>query len=374
MMIVTNNKGPYYSGYGTYRSGGLKRLTNQVPYVRNSNGGTIIRHKEYIGDIGPSTLFTVDTFPLNPGMDQTFPWLSQIAMAYTQYKWRGLVFTYKTTSSDLVTSTNPSLGTVMMATDYNAAEEPFIDKRAMASYEFTTSSKPSMSFVHGVECEKRQTAESMFYTRDGPPKEGGDIRLYDIGSFSIATQGMQATDPNATIGELWVAYEVEFFKPRFDIDAGLEWDSHRGQTTGITPLALLGTLPISTLAGSNLGTTINYANNDIHVRFPADSSGKSFLVCYYFLSDTAGTGPATSFTGVGNDYCNVIQQRRDTPTTTKSARFDILVQIGNVPNTSNLPILIVTPNPLSNANFPISTITNRPTLNVIEVNNRFRLF
>ena len=218
-------------------------------------------------------------------MDQTFPWLSQLAMSFAQYKWRGLVFTYKTTSSDLVTSTNPSLGTVMMATDYNAAEEPFVDKRSMASYEFTTSSKPSLSFVHGIECEKQQTAEHMFYVRDGPPKDNGDIRLYDIGSFSIATQGMQSTDPNATIGELWVAYEIEFFKPRFDIDAGLEFD--RFEIEIPSEVWPIGNQSQLTLISGNLGGRLS-ASDDVlpwttpgqtwRYYFPPDASGKIFNI------------------------------------------------------------------------------------------------
>lgn len=216
-------------------------------------------------------------------MDQTFPWLSQIAMAFTEYKWRGLIFTYKTTSSDLVTSTNPSLGTVMMATDYNAAEEPFSDKRAMNNYEFTTTSKPSISFIHGVETDRNQTAHPTLFVRDSPPPPNADIRLYDIGQFCIATQGMQTTVPEATIGELWCSYEIEFLKPRFDVDAGLEFDSYLigGPSTPFP----MGQEHLWTYEGNLGGTLKDFGGNRIRYTFPPDSSDKTFNI--YILNQNS---------------------------------------------------------------------------------------
>lgn len=226
-------------------------------------------------------------------MDQTFPWLSQIAMAFTEYKWRGLIFTYKTTSSDLVTSTNPSLGTVMMATDYNAAEEPFADKRAMNNYEFTTTSKPSISFIHGVETDRNQTAHPTLFVRDSPPPPNADIRLYDIGQFCIATQGMQQTVNEATIGELWCSYEVEFLKPRFDVDAGLEYDAF---LTGIpsTPFPL-GQQHLWTYQGNLGGKLEDKGGNTIRYTFPADSSDKTFHFQILTQQNTASVTARTYF-------------------------------------------------------------------------------
>lgn len=325
-----------------------------MPGIKNSTNGVIIRHKEYIGDIGPSSLFAVSHFPLNPGMDQTFPWLSQIAMAFTEYKWRGMIFTFKTTSSDLVTSTNPSLGTVIMSTDYNAAEEPFEDKRTMENYEFTTSSKPSLSFVHAIECEKNQTAHPTLYTRDGPPPLNADIRLYDIGSFAIATQGMQSTVETATIGELWCSYEIEFLKPRFDTDAGLEYDTwyNKTQASNVFPFGQASGLVYE----GNLGGTLHLSDSQVkpaagqQVRyyFPADSSGKSFNI--WFLVEYAITSSgnmALPQLGTSNITPSYAVLGSSTPLWSANASdisgrrlyFNVFVKVGNIANQSNLPYL-----------------------------------
>lgn len=270
-----------------------------MPSIRNSDMGVIVRHKEYIGDIGPSQGFKASPYDLNPGMDITFPWLSQIAMAFTEYEWRGLCFTFKTSSSDLVTSTNPSLGTVIMGTDYNAIEATFTDKRTMENYEGTVSSKPSLSFIHCIETERKQTPQAKLYTRDGPPPQNADIRLYDIGKFCLATQGMQATDAGATIGELWVSYEIEFSKPRFDIDEGLEYDT--GEFGAVTTSFPLGH-PNDWKFSGNLGGVFSIPGGLAKVRytFPSDAGGKSFGINICMQLDATSSGNLTRYIITGS--------------------------------------------------------------------------
>lgn len=333
--------------------------------IKNSRGGVIVRHKEYIGDIGPSANFVVDTLEINPGMDICFPWLSQIAMAFQEYKWRGLIFTYKAQCSDLVTGTNPGLGTVIMATDYNAVENRFTDKRSMENYEFTTSSRPSASFVHMVETAKNQTAHPTLFTRDGPPPTGADKRLYDIGAFSIATQGMQATDATATIGELWVSYEIEFLKPRFQSDSGIEdtigsftATARTECTTGAT-FAMFGNPTAGAIVSSaavtykgDLGVVLSKgsAGQPARVTFPSDSSGKTFLI-QYKIAGTASAGTGTDFVAVltptannceGIDYYNGLTvgdywANPGSQLAGTQVVADYMVQIGNVPNQQTLP-------------------------------------
>lgn len=318
-------------------------LSGDLPQLQNSANGVIVRHSEYIQDIGPTNDFKANTYPLNPGMDQTFPWLSQIAMAFTEYKWRGCVFTYKTTSSDLVTSTNPSLGTVMMATDYNAVEEPFSDKRAMNNYEFTTSSKPSLSFMHGIECEKTQTANNILYTRDGKPPPNADIRLYDIGQFCIATQGMQSTALDATIGELWCTYEIEFLKPRFDVDAGLEFDVYTGNTVS-TATRLLGD-PGAWSNYGNLGGQLSSNDTTGYLRyeFPADSSDKTFQIWMTSSGATASVNNATTFATQQVFNCAHISSLLNQSNTTNLKQNEIFFlgyfRVGNVTSANQLPFI-----------------------------------
>lgn len=174
--------------------------------------------------------------PLNPGIAQTFPWMSQMADAYEEYRIKGMAFQFKSTSGEFVLNSvaggsSGALGTVVMATNYNAAVHPaFTDKKSMENYEFAQSAPPTRSMVHYIESKGPGTPVKTLYLRTGAKADDTDIRLYDIGTFAIATQGMIAEVDNATIGELWVAYEVEFFKPRYRVSGGktdhysLRWD------------------------------------------------------------------------------------------------------------------------------------------------------
>lgn len=74
-----------------------------------------------------------------------------------------------------------------------------------------------------IETKRSQSTLTRLYVRNQPVETGADIRLYDIGKFQLATQGMQNVvdpDANSSIGELWVTYQVKFFKPKIS-DIGL---------------------------------------------------------------------------------------------------------------------------------------------------------
>jgi len=87
----------------------------------------------------------------------------------------------------------------------------------MENYEFAVSTKPSNSFVHVVEVGQNVSPLTQLYIRTGPPTGfSEDLRLYDFGKFNIATYGQPGNSTNAgLIGELWVTYDVEFFKPKY---------------------------------------------------------------------------------------------------------------------------------------------------------------
>lgn len=208
------------SGFGDYKIATNSLLTGGLdpPSVVNTinNGSVIVRHREYLFDVQATTAFTIQPLPINPGLIQTFPWLSNIAQHFEQYKFRGLLFEFKSLSSDAVLSsaTSSALGSVVMATQYNALNPPFPDKFTMENYEFANSSKPSISFIHPVECAKRDTSIEELYVRGGAAPSGSDLRLYDLGTFNVATVGMQAD--SGVAGELWCTYEVELIKPKIN--------------------------------------------------------------------------------------------------------------------------------------------------------------
>nr|QKV51069.1 putative capsid protein [Crucivirus sp.] len=260
-------------GYGAYRRGrgGSRVLAGNPPTVQNSEGGFIVRHREFIGDMIGSSAFTTYAFSINPGISATFPWLASVAQNFEEWVPRGIIFNYKTTSSDSVVSTNANagLGTVIMATEYNPYNGTFASKQQMENYEFAKSCKPSMSMLHAVECSKNLNPMGSYFVRTAATPSTQDIRLYDLGLFQIAAQGMQAN--GSAIGELWVTYEIELRKPRIPVGVGGTDDGNTNfdhfavfnasvATVGVVPATPFGTsttVPIYPSSGSTLGGVLS---------------------------------------------------------------------------------------------------------------------
>jgi hypothetical protein len=187
---------------------------NQIPKFASTKQTNIVCHREYLGDIFGTAGFNNTSYPLNPGMAVTFPWLSSIAQNYQQYKFHGIIFEFRPLITDFVTNGAP--GVVIMATNYNADVPIYTTKQEMENSEYAVSVKPTRDLMHGVECATTQTVLSELYIRSGEVTAGQDLRLYDLGNFQFATQA----NPVQDLGELWVSYCVEFFKPVLPTDVG----------------------------------------------------------------------------------------------------------------------------------------------------------
>lgn len=222
-----------------------------------SQAGVRVCHREYIQDVQGSTGFVIQNFSINPGQYLTFPWLSSLAANFEQFKIHGMVFVYKATCATAVSSTNTALGTVIMATQYNSLASPFTSKQQMENYQYAVSGVPFNDMIHPIECERGQTTIENLYVRTGAVPSGQDGRLYDLGLFSIATVGMQA---QATIGELWISFDVELLKPRIVTGVGgpLALTDHFQLPTTISSSHYLGpdtSTVVTPVATSNLGGT-----------------------------------------------------------------------------------------------------------------------
>jgi hypothetical protein len=243
------------------------------PSISNSNAGTLIRHREYLGDVLASVAFNTTQYPLNPGLFATFPWLSAVASSYEQYRLRGVLFEFKSLSSDAVLSsaTSSALGSVIMATQYDALDTPFLTKFDMENYQFANSSKPSMSFIHPIECSRTQSTLTELYIRTGAVPTGGDQRFYDFGVFTIATVGMQAA--GGVAGELWCTYEIELIKPKFITAEGGDILTDHFVLTSVTNGSPLGTTTNPT-ANSSIG---GYITSNRIYHFPSYLSEGVFM-------------------------------------------------------------------------------------------------
>lgn len=267
--------------------------------VRMTANGIEVIHSEYLGNVSthPTVVggFWGNSYNINPGLVTSFPWLSTIATQYEQWIPMGIIYEFKTTSTTY--STNPSLGSVIMATEYDASESNgFNTKAEMLQSAYSNEAVVSMSQVHGIECDPSQNPNMIYYVRQEGAVVGignEDIKDYDLGIFEIATQGGTLAAA-ATVGDLWVHYHIRFIKPQ--MFGGIPnrtqiFTLFRGT---LTQQDNWSQLPIT--AGYDLGITYN--NSTKLWTIPKKYSGAVFRFCFSY-NNNAGTAytltlPATN--------------------------------------------------------------------------------
>lgn len=198
-------------GSGAYYNAPKTVATNATSPPSFGSNRTIVRHREFIGNIQGSMGFEINTWNVNPGDESTFPWLSTLAQNYEKYRPIGVIFEFKSTSANALNSTNTALGTVMMAPRYNAVVSSVPgSKMEMLQIENCVSVCPAESAMCGIECAKNYNPLGVLYIRNGSTNISNNEQMFDFADFYLATEGMQAV---ATIGELWVTYEIELLTP-----------------------------------------------------------------------------------------------------------------------------------------------------------------
>lgn len=272
------------TGYGAYQINYNTLLPGMDDRVVPSFGEDSIRVKkrEFIANIESSVDFHNNTFPINPGLSDVFPWLCEIANNYEQYRFNGLVFQFVSTSSmSIASSTNLAMGTIIMSTDYNAADDPYVSEQQMLGTMFSNSAAPNQDIMHAVECAPTDQAQKLYYIRSGDNPSNTDIRLYDMGVFQLATEGMQTGNWRA--GQLWVSYDITLCKSVQNNTLGFNLNTDKyqlnNQVAGTTgPYAPFGADRILD-EHSNLGTTVTKDT----ITFPPTISEGFYLLnwgCY----------------------------------------------------------------------------------------------
>lgn len=323
----------FFTGRGSYEVLNNSLLAahgnpDMIPIVNKPNkpGAVIIRKSEYICDIvsGSAGTFSNRTFSINPGLINTFQWLSQIAVNFDEYEFCGLYFEFRTMSVDALNSTNTALGQLIMAVDYNAANPPFSSKQQMENYEAAVSIKPSQSVRFFVECSKALNVLTDLYVRGGSVPTGQDVRLYDLGLLNVATNGMQAS--NVNIGELWVCYEVCLWKTRLYTSLGLSspWFSASSSSwSDITPFNGFA-------AGADSDSTLPIVIASNLITFPTYSLPQTYNVYLNWYGDVAAV---ISFPALLATNCT-LAITQSTPTsgdTSRGVTFQLVILTqGNV--------------------------------------------
>lgn len=289
-------------GFGDYTVTS-NTLMNGPPMFGSGSRNVRIRHKEYIGDVSSSTLFSTTSYLINPANGALFPWLSNIAKSYQQYKVHGMIMYFNSTSADALNSTNTALGTVMMATNYDVRESNYASKFEIENTFFSTSGKPSEDHAHPIECANKERPTNVMYV-DNAGEGSLDPMLYYSGNFQVATVGSQAA---AVIGELWVTYDIELMKPKSD--PGVAYAYYASPLWAVS--SPLGTTAPSLKEGT-YSVTIDISTGVLTL--PTAAAGHTFWI-YSLWYSTAGGAVTGNFNAVVSGLTKLSSFRNDTSDT-----------------------------------------------------------
>ncbi len=207
-------------GHGDYfpiRGNSLIRggVAMPVPkFVNNGRRGVDVVEREFLGLVRSTAAFTNSSYPINPGV--SFPWLHTLALNFEEYRLNGCLFEFVSMSADW-NGSSQAIGTVVMATDYDSSDSNYTSRVQMENSDYACSTRANESLIHPIECAPLERPTNVLFTRSGTIPLNADIKMYDVGNFQIATDGFQ-TD-GVVIGELWVSYDVTFFKKQIAASA-----------------------------------------------------------------------------------------------------------------------------------------------------------
>lgn len=193
----------------------FKNTRNMSPNMSFADmaNGTRVQHRELIKMIAVQAsngTFSIQPFVVNPGAPDTFPYLSNLARLYEEYKFMGLVFEFVSTTSPY--NPTPAMGSVFMAAEYNVTQTPYINAIEMLNSDFAISSRPDGSMLYGIECLGQ--AQNQYYVSN----DTNTLTPANLKDFAILYFGTQL-GTNYTVGQelgqLWVTYDVILSKPFF---------------------------------------------------------------------------------------------------------------------------------------------------------------
>lgn len=275
-------------------------MCGDVPMMHSDGMGTRVVHREYLGDVySATTAFLAQQFAINPGLSESFPWVSSMAPLYEAYQVHGMMACFESEGSEYANSVG--LGYVGLASQYDVTAPAFASKKDMLQSLYCVARKPSESFPHWIECAPPVEVQSEMLTRTGAIPAGSDLHFYDHCNLTLGVGGMTAS--GVVIGELWLTYDIEFFYPQSDLayNSGSEY-FRATSTSGVDSANPLGSA--WTLASRN---NIKCTLTPTSIQFPAGMTSGTYMVIYSYLGSAApGTGSFPAITSTTVDILPIV--------------------------------------------------------------------
>lgn len=294
-----------------------RKHTVKHPRVSFEKGEMVISHSEYVGELisgsAATTIqpFTSQVYQINPGNLALFPWLSSLAINFQMYEFVKLIVEYRPLVSDSATTTTSgaltSMGSVIMATQYDSVLGPYINKNTMENSDYSVSCKPSEGCMMAIECQPKFNPLGVLYvngavgntavalTGSNANPTNTDVRFQDLGLVQISSNLIPTqSGVSIDLGEIWVHYEVKLLKPQLNGGLTNVLTAHYQSRDASVNTSPLGTDMIPTVG--NYLTLVNFTSTSFS--FPLAITEGNFLVTYQITGSVnaviAGSAPTVT--------------------------------------------------------------------------------
>jgi hypothetical protein len=180
----------------------------------------------------------------------TFPWLAPIAQNWETYIVNKCKICYFTRTG------SNTVGSVLIAPDYDAADSAPSSEQAMASYQDVVEDVPWKDMCCSLRKSAMHPEGKRKNIRTGSLASNLDIKTYDVANVFVNTVDSAAA---ASWGKLWIEYDITMFTPQAssDLPVGVMGGKLSGATamTGALPFGTGGTFDVSSKGVSYSGTT-----------------------------------------------------------------------------------------------------------------------
>lgn len=209
--------GTYGGGSGTKPKNARSRnarnleapLTNGgEAYAYDSIPGVPFKKREILGYISGSVSFAATSYAIQPGLATFAPWLSDIARKFEKYRFKRLVFEYKSTVSEYALPGQQ--GRIVLLAVYDAQSNTPVNMQQAEETQPNIPGKTPQCIRLELSPFELNGGSTGKYVRTGLVPSGGDIKTFDAGRLIFCTEGMA---DGSRIGEVWVDYELELIKP-----------------------------------------------------------------------------------------------------------------------------------------------------------------
>jgi len=203
-----------------------------------------ITHRELVSSVAGNTTFGVTSFSLNPGLASTFPWLSQVAANYEQYRFTSLKFHYVNRAP------TSYVGSVLMAPEYDALDSAPTNEVNASMMDGAVEDAPWKDIIISFSAPNMFPMGPRKYIRTGATVTASDLKTYDAGTLFLCLVSCADT---STIGKLWVEYDVDLFIPQ---------NPNAAQVSTIGSYAYLNLITNDQTFTSGVNTTVLFNSKD----------------------------------------------------------------------------------------------------------------